>query len=71
MDNRVPYYLVVSSFQNFLTQKQSPAFQRSQTVYHHDQRTSVSIHKRAQPVKQTQLTSKDTLIERHPHRKTP
>ena len=66
MDYRVPHCLVVSSFQNFLTQKQSPAFQRSRTVYHHNRRTSVPIHKRAQPVKQKQPTSKDTLIERHP-----
>ena len=66
MDYRVPHFLVVSSFQNFLTQKQSPAFQRSRTVYHHNRRTSVPIHKPAQPVKQKQLTSKETLIERHP-----
>ena len=61
MDYRVPHYLVVSSFQNLLTQKQSPAFQRSRTVYHHDRRTSVPIHKRTQLVKQTHLMSKDTL----------
>ena len=53
MDYRVPHCLVVSSFQNFLTQKQSPAFQRSRTVYHHYRRPedfiqtkiSVQIHK--------------------------
>ena len=78
MDCRVPHCLIVSSFQNFLTQKQSPAFRN------HERFTiTIDVHqyrykKRAQPVKQvsiqkTSSTGKTnaTYEQRHPHRKTP